>query len=278
MNANGLPIVAIIPQTAGPLVTGVDDIAVRMGQIGRACEQGMGRHQQLVLANGLLDEVRAAMGETPHRVFVRQESQIGGMPSIVSALQFLNGTRAGEFYCVAADAPVTPQSVRVLRTKLRSSGAAMVLLTRRIGDPDADCDRVLQAQDAPGAEVLAVVAQSAIAAMKPGEVVSFETHDGQYLHYAREQLLGVRYSSVAAYGWQLGPLRKHIGEIPKVGGQASQVADLVTVLRKHRFMVRAFPMDYADQSTVLDPCDLLERAGRACSELVSVASRKPASG
>ncbi len=278
MTANGLPIVVIMPQVAslppGFWAIGAESCAASMGRIAHACEQGIGIHEQIMLADGLLDEVRAMIGEAPRRRFLRQDSQTGGITSVVSALRHLNGARAEEFYCVAADALVSTRSLRLLRAQLRSSGAAMVLLTRCSEDANAECDIVVPAQGVQGSEALAVIARSVIAALRPGQVMTFETHDGQRLSYTREQLLAIRDATGGAYGWQLGPLRKYIHKLAHIGGEGCHIGDLVAVLRKHGFMVRAFPADEADQSPQLDTQEILGRAARACYELISVARRQ----
>jgi bifunctional N-acetylglucosamine-1-phosphate-uridyltransferase/glucosamine-1-phosphate-acetyltransferase GlmU-like protein len=245
-----------------------------MDRIAHACEQGIGTHEQIVLADGLLAQVRAMIGEAPHRRFVRQESQTGGITSVVSALRHLNGTHAEELYCVAADASVSTRSLRLLRAKLRSSGAAMVLLTRRPEEADADCDIVVPSRGVQGSEVLAVVSRPAIAVLRPGQVITLGTHGGQHLGYTREQLLAIRDATSGAYGWQLGPLRKYIRRLAHVNGEGCHIGDLIAVLRKHGFMVRAFPADEADRSTQVDAQETLGRAARACYELISVARRQ----
>jgi len=276
--ANGLPVVVIAPESAesvpglaapGALATGAS-----ISRIAHACEQSIGLHQQLVLANGVMDQVRAAVGTAPHRRFVRQESQFGDLESMISALRTLGRTSASEFYFLTADAPVTPQGLGLLRMKLRATGAAMMALTGPSDDAGGAADRVVQAQlDRPGSEVLAIVAGPEIDALRDAETISFRTFDGQQHCYTREALLGIRAASVGAYGWRLEALRACVGQLAHRPGSDGRrwVSDLVAVLRRRRFVVRAFPLDHSDHSTQTDAQQALERAGRACSELVAAA-------
>lgn len=136
MAASGLPVVVITPEWVDSLpVLGASAdraAAANMSRIAQACEQSMGMHHQLVFANGLMDAVREAVGPAPHRWFLQQESPFGGAEAVVSAVRSLSRTKATELYLLAADAPVTPQSIWLLRTKLRATGAAMVVLTRPV--------------------------------------------------------------------------------------------------------------------------------------------------
>ncbi len=244
-----------------------------MRRIAQAGEQAIGLHHQLVLANGLMDEVREAVGVASHRRFVQQESQFGDLESLVLALRTLGRASATELYFLTADAPVTPQSIKLLRTKLRASGVAMVALTGPISDALGDVARVVQAQrDTPGAEVLAVVHQSKVNGLRDDQAMSFRAFDGDQHRYTREELLGIRSVSIGAFGWQSEALRKCVDRVPYRPDCAQHwISDLVEILRARRFMVRAFPVDHADKSTQIDAELALEKARRACSELVDAA-------
>jgi bifunctional N-acetylglucosamine-1-phosphate-uridyltransferase/glucosamine-1-phosphate-acetyltransferase GlmU-like protein len=269
--------VVITPESAallpGIAASGDTAAAASMRRIAQACEQSIGLHHQLVLANGLMDEVRESVGPAPHRRFVRQESQYGDLESLVLALRSLDRAGARELYFLTADAPVTPQSIRLLRTKLRASGAAMVALTGPISDAVGDVARVVQAQrDTPGAEVLAVVHQSKVDALRDDQTMSFRAFDGDQRRYTREELLGIRSVSIGAFAWQSGALRKCVDQVPyRPDGAHYWVSDLVEVLRTRRFMVRAFPIGHMDEVTQIDAEQALEKAGRACFELVDAA-------
>ncbi len=149
----------------------------------------------------------------------------------------------------------------------------MVVLTRPVSGGDRETTRVVQARcDTPGAEVLAMVPQSDIESLPAGQRISFRALHGGELRYTRDELLGIRSASAGAFGWRLEALRSCVDQLPRRSDDAQYwTTHLVEALRKRRFMVRAFPVDHIDESTQMDAEQALEKAGRACSELVDAA-------
>ena len=277
MTRNGLPVVVIAAAGCARRFNGEQKVLADVGgmpavcRVAKACEEGLGPHRQIVVVGHMAEQVRAALGEAPHREFVHQQPQLGTGHALMVALAGLNGTHSSELYFLCGDKPLlTAESVRRLRTKLRTSGAAMVFLTSELdGDPQENRQgRVLQAyRGTPRAEVLAIVERAAIDAVD-GRRLAFESLNGGRCEFTREQLLDVRDVNVSAYGWRLEALGDHIGEQrqhPESGEYL--ITDLVEILRRHRYLVRAFSVHNGHEGIGIDTHDLLEQAKEAWAEL-----------
>jgi len=285
---NGLPIAVIAAAGRARRFNGEQKVLADVGgmpavcRVVKACEEGLGPQRQIVVVGHMAEQVRAALGEAAHREFVHQYPQLGTGHALAVALANLNGAHSGELYFFCGDKSfLTAESVRHLRARLRTSGAAMVFLTSEVaGDPsESRQGRVVQAyRGSPRAEVLAIIERSVIEALDSRKL-TFESFSGELCEYTRDQLLGIRDVNVSAYGWRLEALREHVGELwqhPEKGEYF--VTDLVQILRRHRYLVRAFPIANGHESIGIDSHDLLERAKEAWAELRETTRRAGHSG
>ena len=234
-------------------------------RVASTCEEALGPHQQLVIIGHEGEQVRAALGEAPHRSYITQHPQLGTGHALATALAHLGAECGREVYFLCGDKPLlSAQSLRGLRTELHASRSAMAFLTGVLeGDPKHSRQgRVLQAhRSTPRAEVLAIVERATIDALGDGESMTFESLTGQRHEYTREQLLAVRDVNISAYVWRGEVLREHIGTLPLHPEKGEYfVTDLVHILRRDRLLVRAIAVCHRAEGMGIDTREQLAAA------------------
>lgn len=246
-------------------------------RVARACDEGLGAHRQLVVIGHEGERVRAALGEAPHRQFVRQEQPLGTGDALVQALSHLGEDRCREVYFLCGDKPlISPESLSRLQDGFRATGPAMAFLTGEVqGDPaESRQGRVIRVhEDTPRAQVVAIVERAAIDALGDDETISFRVSGGWQRVYTRDQLLALREVNVSAYLWRTEVLREHIGELalrPESGEYL--VTDLVDIFLQHRLLVCAFPVSKSEETIGIDTPDVLAVANEAWEELQEAAA------
>lgn len=286
MEWSSLPIVVIAAAGNARRFHGEQKVLAPIGgvpavsRVAQTCEEGLGPHRQLVVVGHAGDQVQGVLGQAHHREFVRQHPPLGTGHALATALNTLNGTGATEVYFFCGDKPLlTAASVRRLRTRLLTSGAAMAFLTSRLQtDPrESRQGRVVQAHPGtPRAEVLAIVERATIDALGPGETLTFHSHAGEEWQFTREQLLAIPEVNVSAYAWRMAPLRECVPELrPHPCNGEYLVTDLVEALRRRRYLVRAFPVGDGAEAIGIDTQELLEKAKQAWAELRGAAVSLP---
>ena len=175
MNGPILPAVVIAAAGRAKRFSGQQKVVAEVGsrpaicRVAEVCDQALGPHRQIVVIGHHGAQVRAVLGEAPHRDYVTQEPQLGTGHALATALAHLENVAGREIFFVCGDKPLlSAMSLRRIRADLRVSGATMVFLTGGLaGDlSQSRQGRVLQAhQGTDRAEVLAVVERATIDAL-----------------------------------------------------------------------------------------------------------------
>jgi len=277
MERGRLPVAVIAAAGRARRFQGVQKVLAEVGglpavcRVARACEEGLGPHYQVVVVGHEAERVRGVLGEASHREFVLQEPQLGTGHALKVALARLHSRANGEVYFFCGDKPLlAADSVRLLKARFLASGAAMAFLTSELeGDPrDSRQGRVVQMHRGTSrAEVLAIVEKAAIDALD-GRTMSFRSLAGLQHEFGRERLLAIRDVNISAYVWRTAVLRKHIGKLrPHPESGEYLITDLVEILRRRHYLVRAFPACNGQESIGIDTRELLEKAKEAWAEL-----------
>jgi len=250
MKADALPVVVIAAAGHAKRFLGEQKVLARVGgvpaicRVANICDNALGVHKQIVVIGHEGARVRAALGESPHRRYVVQHSQLGTGDALATALAHLDGDVERYVYFLCGDKPLlSARSLRGLASELEATRAAMVFLTGELeGDPKQSRQgRVVQSRRGDErAEALAIVERATIDALEDGQTLRFQSLSGQRHEYTREQLLAVGSVNVSAYVWRGEVLQKHIGELQLHPEKDEYfVTDLVAILREHGLLVRA---------------------------------------
>jgi len=263
MYGGGSPVVVIAAAGRARRFGGEQKVLADVGgtpavcRVAKVCEEALGSHRQIVVIGHQGERVRAALGDAPHREFIRQRPQLGTGHALAVALERLDVGPSGKLYFFCGDKPLlTAESIKRLRTGFLDSRAAMAFLTGEVqGDPLKNRQgRVVQTHGStPSAEVLAIVERATIDALADGETIRFRSLSGSEWEFTRDQLLAVREVNVSAYVWRLEALRAHVGELrPHEENGEYFITDLVEILRRHHLFVRAFPIVCDEEGIGID--------------------------
>ncbi|MCX7824008.1 MAG: NTP transferase domain-containing protein [Verrucomicrobiae bacterium] len=213
-------------------------------------EAGLGPHRQVVVVGHAAEQVRRALGEAPHRMFVHQPVPRGTGDVLRVALEAVPDERVEIVYFFCGDKPLlTARTVARFHELFLRNQPAMMFLTGRIeGDEQAVAastqGRVIQTDGHVGeGHVLAIIERKQILAMRPDEERRFIAPDGATYAFSREELLGVRDINASTYAWQAPLLRRYVGELSDDNAQKEYlITDLVEIFQRHRQTVRVLPL------------------------------------
>jgi len=216
----------------------------------QAVESGLGPHRQIVVVGHAAEQVRAVVGEAPHRTYVYQSVPRGTGDALRQALAAVAGEELEVVYFFCGDKPLlSPQTVARFQELFHRNRPDMMFLTGQLeGDEEAvrasTQGRVIQTNGHLGdGQVLAIVERKEILALQPGEERYFMAPDGSVYAFSREELLGLRQVNVSTYAWKPDLLRQYIGELSDRNAQGEYlVTDLVEIFLRHGCTVRALPL------------------------------------
>lgn len=216
----------------------------------QAVENGLGPHRQILVVGHAAEQVRAAVGEAPHRTYVYQTVPRGTGDALRQALHAVGDEGIEVIYFFCGDKPLlSAQTVARFQEFFHRNRPDMMFLTGQLeGDEEAvrasTQGRVIQTNGHLGdGHVLAIVERRQILALRPGEERCFTASDGSTYAFSREELLSLRQVNVSTYAWKPALLRQYVDELSDQNPQGEYlVTDLVEIFLRHGCTVRALPL------------------------------------
>lgn len=176
-----------------------------------AVEEGLGEHEQLIVVGECGPQIRAVIGDAPHRRYVVQSEPRGTGHALLTALDDITGD-AGAVYFFCGDKPLlSATTVAAFRERFERESAPMLFLTGRIeGDEEAlranQQGRVVSVCHEGRPHALGIIERKVIDAVVEDQ--TFRLFNGAAHHFTREQLLRIREVNVSTYAWSLPELRE----------------------------------------------------------------------
>jgi bifunctional UDP-N-acetylglucosamine pyrophosphorylase/glucosamine-1-phosphate N-acetyltransferase len=217
-----------------------------LARVTAAAEAGLGPQRQLIVVSHRADEIRAALGDAPHRTWIVQHEPRGTGDALQAALERVPD-QDGELYFLCGDKPLLrARTLAALRARFLAADAALLFLTGRLDGPaqtvrDSRQGRVVTAARDGRRLALAIVERQVIDAHPAG--LTFALPSGAPVALARDELLDLRDVNVSTYAWRLAALRPLAACLRADADQGEVlVTDLVALGARAGLTIESMPL------------------------------------